>query len=148
MRIRTFSVICLCMTTLNDTGAEKIRVLAVDDSAMMRAVLSSALTGLGCEVLTAANGAAALDVAARERLDIIFLDITMPGMTGLEALEALKKDERLRAIPVVMCTSEHAQTSVDRAIALGASGFVMKPFTPETLKERLSLALTSRPASS
>ncbi len=82
------------------------KILTVDDSRMVRLIVARAFQPYGCDVYEAANGADGLATAAAILPDLIFLDITMADMNGLEVLENLRKVEALQAIPVVMLTAE------------------------------------------
>jgi two-component system chemotaxis response regulator CheY len=87
--------------------------------------------------LEAGNGKEALSILAKEWVDVIISDINMPEMSGLEMLSRLKKDDLYRQIPVIMISTEGSEERIHEAFALGAGGFIKKPFVPEELKRKL-----------
>jgi len=115
-------------------------VLIVDDSHAMREVIKKIITLSGFKMdkcLESANGLEALETLKREWVDIIISDINMPEMNGMELLRRLKQDELYREIPVVMISTEGSNVRVEEAFALGARGFIKKPFLPEELRKQL-----------
>lgn len=119
-----------------------MRALIVDDSAMMRKVVERALRQAGVnltEVIQANNGAEALTMlreAASSNMvfDLIFSDINMPTMDGLEFIEQRKLEGLAPGVPVVMITTEGSSPMVMRALAAGAKGYICKPFTTDQIK--------------
>lgn len=115
-------------------------VLIVDDSAAIRKILQRVLrqadVPLGL-VHEAGDGAEALLVLKKAKVDLILSDINMPNMDGLEMLAKLKSDENLKHVPVIMVSTEGSQTKVLEAVQLGAAGYVRKPFTPDQIKDKL-----------
>ncbi len=120
---------------------QKPRILVVDDDWLNREMLEAYLTEAGCKALTAENGAAALEIAAREPLDLVILDIRMPGMNGYEVCIRLKNDPATRFIPVVMVTALEADENKIQAIEAGADDFVTKPFNSYLLLARVKSLL-------
>jgi twitching motility two-component system response regulator PilH len=104
------------------------RVLVVDDSATIRAVLGKMLIQDGYEVLKAEDGERAVSMAQAERPDLIFLDIVLPGMSGFAVLRALRRDSRTRSTPIVMMSGNQQATEQFYVQRFGADGFVKKPF--------------------
>jgi two-component system chemotaxis response regulator CheY len=120
------------------------RVLVVDDSPAMRVFVRRVLRSSGMEVAEcheAGNGRQALDLLRKRRVDLILTDINMPEMDGEELLRSLKADEMLRSIPVFVISTDATEHSIARMRALGASGYVTKPFLPEDLRRRLEASL-------
>ncbi len=116
-----------------------MKILLVDDSGTMRAIQSGILSELGFEdVLQAADGVQALKIIAAEKIDLVMLDWNMPIMTGIETLRRIKADPVKKSIPVVMVTTEAEKVHILDAITVGAAGYILKPFSPQTLKERLT----------
>lgn len=114
--------------------------LVVDDSAVIRTVLTRILSGLGYEVLAAAHGRDALNkLEAGARPDLVLVDWNMPEMNGYEFIRALRGDPRWRALPLMMVTTETEIDQVARALAAGANEYLMKPFTPEMVQDKLAL---------
>ncbi len=117
--------------------------IVVDDSAAMRHHLSKTLLTLGWQVKPAGNGTEALTVLATlPRCDLILTDWHMPGMDGVQLCRAVRKDPKYRDVKIVMVTSDAVMSAVDEALQAGADDFVMKPFTPETLSERLEAIMS------
>ena len=119
----------------------KLKVLIVDDSSVMRKIVERALRQAGLElteVREASNGAEALAEVQKGSLDIIFSDINMPVMDGLEFLKNLSSIEPAKGVPVVMITTEGSEARVVEALSAGAKGYLRKPFTPEQVKERVA----------
>jgi len=110
-------------------------VLVVDDSLSMRHVLSSAITKAGWNPVQARDGVEALEILARATAppDLILLDIEMPRMDGYEFLSTVRAQAALRRLPIVMLTSRGGDKHRDKAMALGATGYVVKPFQEESL---------------
>jgi two-component system, chemotaxis family, chemotaxis protein CheY len=119
-----------------------VRALIVDDSAMMRKVVERALRQAGLnltEVIQANNGAEALTflreaAGSNAAFDLIFSDINMPIMDGLEFIEQRKQEGLAPGVPVVMITTEGSTPMVMRALAAGARGYICKPFTTDQVK--------------
>jgi CheY-like chemotaxis protein len=105
-------------------------VLLVDDERAIRAICRVNLEADGLEVLEAADGAEALDEIRRERPSLVLLDVMMPGIDGWGVAEQLAADAETRDIPVVFLSARAAREDRVRAQALGAVGYVVKPFDP------------------
>lgn len=115
-----------------------MRFLIVDDFSTMRRVLRGLLREMGFDAVDeAADGAAALERLRESEFDFVIADIAMPTMNGFELLAAIKKDERLRHLPVLMVTAEAKKADIVRSAQEGAAGYVVKPFTRATLEEKL-----------
>ncbi len=109
------------------------KILTVDDSKMVRLIVAKALQPYGCDVYEASNGVEGLSVAESILPDLIFLDITMADMNGLDVLEKLRQSETIGTTPVIMLTAESGIKSIERADKLKVVGYVSKPFKPEQL---------------
>lgn len=110
--------------------------LIVDDSATMRQLIGFAVRRIpGLDLVEAANGVEALKLLAERPFDLILLDINMPVMSGFAFLEALQT--RSEMPPVIVITTENAQEDIDRALALGAAAYVMKPVTGPVLADAI-----------
>jgi adenylate cyclase len=116
-------------------------ILVVDDNEGNREVLSRRLLRDGYEVMLAETGRQALRMAKRYQFDIILLDIMMPEMDGIEVLAELKKDSKLRHLPVIMISAVDEVESVVRCIQLGADDYLPKPFNPVLLRARINSLL-------
>jgi len=104
------------------------RVLVVDDSATIRAVLGKMLAQDSYEVLVAADGESAVTLAQAQLPDLIFLDIVLPGISGFAVLRALRRDSRTRTTPIIMMSGNQQATEQFYVQRFGADGFVKKPF--------------------
>lgn len=104
------------------------RVLVVDDSATIRAVLGKMLSQDGYEMLKAADGEAGVEMAQAQLPDLIFLDIVLPGMSGFAVLRALRRDPRTRKTPIIMMSGNQQATEQFYVQRFGADGFLKKPF--------------------
>jgi two-component system chemotaxis response regulator CheY len=111
-----------------------MQIMIVDDSATMRRQIGLVLRGAGFDVVEAGDGIEAkakLEAAPPPKL--IVCDVTMPRMSGIELLEAMHADDRLRTVPIVMLTTEAHADLIRRAKTLGAKGWLVKPFRPDLL---------------
>ena len=116
-------------------------MLIVDDSQTMRTVIKKTVSLSGFEIgecWEAVDGQAALEALNDRWVDIILTDLNMPRMNGLELLRALKQNENYRHIPVVLITTEGSEERIQEARALGISGYIQKPFYPETIRDTLT----------
>ncbi|HEX2765197.1 MAG TPA: response regulator [Candidatus Limnocylindria bacterium] len=120
--------------------------LVVDDSRVNRLVLARQLSDLGLEVLEAENGVEALDQlrALPGAIDVVLLDVMMPELDGYATLEALKTDEAIRHIPVIMVSGVEELDSVVRCIELGATDYLTKPINARILAARLNASLAAK----
>lgn len=124
------------------------RILCVDDEPRNLDLLEAMLVPRGYEVVTAENGAAALDKIAAEEIDICLLDVMMPGMDGYEVCRQIKADKERNNIPVVMITSCADQENRIRGIEAGAEDFISKPFAAAEVLARIKMLLQVREAES
>lgn len=115
------------------------KCLVVDDSAIIRKVIRRMLEGFSYEVREAENGQIALDECLKSMPDLIMLDWNMPVMTGIEFLKALRATPGGDAPKVILCTTENEFSRIAEAMSEGANEYVMKPFTPEIIKEKLQM---------
>lgn len=123
----------------------KPKILTVDDSKTIRIIVAKAFKSFDCDIFEAANGVEGLAVAAREKPDIIILDLTMPIMDGAEMLSKLKSNPELKGIPVVMLTAEAGRENVLRIAKLGVRDYLVKPFKEELVVERVSRIIDLKP---
>ena len=118
------------------------RFLVVDDFTTMRRVMRALLRDIGFErTETAEDGAVALEMLKKARYDMVISDVLMPNVNGFELLAAIKGDEALRHLPVLMVTSEARKEDIVRSVQEGAAGIIVKPFTKATLEERVKRIL-------
>lgn len=119
-------------------------VMIVDDSPAMRAFVRRILDMSGLEInrcIEAGDGQEALDLLRESRVDVILSDINMPRMNGEQFVRSIEADPELRSIPVVVVSTDRTETRVQQMLALGARGYVTKPFLPEALREELERVL-------
>ena len=112
------------------------RVLVADDSSTMRKIILRSLQAVGVtEVTEAADGAEAISLFKPGEFDLVLTDWNMPGLTGLEVLQGIRAQDA--NIPVIMVTTEAEKSRVLQAIQAGVSDYLVKPFTADTLREKL-----------
>ncbi len=111
------------------------KVLVVDDELFVRQLIAIKLGRCGLDVIEATNGLEAIERARSESPDIILMDVMMPKMNGFEACERLKSDPETSRIPILMLTARGEQTSQEKGLALGATGYLSKPFSPQKLAD-------------
>ena len=117
---------------------QSLKILTVDDFSTMRRIIRNILRQLGYPNITEADdGAAALAVLQQQEIDFVISDWNMPNMTGLELLRAIRADEKLHKVPVLLVTAEALKENVVEAVKAGVNGYIVKPFTAETLKEKI-----------
>jgi two-component system chemotaxis response regulator CheY len=109
------------------------RILTVDDSASMRALLNHALTSQGFDVAQAEDGEVALEWLALNEVDVVITDINMPRLDGFGLIEKLRQGNRHRDRPILVLTTESSEEKKARARSAGATGWIVKPFDPEKL---------------
>jgi two-component system chemotaxis response regulator CheY len=121
-----------------------MKVLVVDDFATMRRIIKNVLKQIGfTNVVEADDGTTALSVLKDNRVDLIISDWNMPKMTGLDFLKRVRGDESTKDIPFVMVTAEAQKDNVLQAVQAGVSNYIVKPFTADTVKEKLAKVFDS-----
>jgi two-component system chemotaxis response regulator CheY len=118
-----------------------MKVLVVDDFTTMRKIIKNVLKQIDIvNVLEAENGKHALTVLKNDSVDLIISDWIMPEMTGIEFLKACKSDETIKKLPFIMVTAEAQKDNIMEAIKSGVDNYIVKPFTPEKLREAIDKA--------
>ena len=118
---------------------KKMKFLVVDDFSTMRRIVMNLLKELGySNIEEAEDGVVALKKLQAEKFDFVVTDWNMPNMTGLELLVAIRKDDKLKGLPVLLVTAEAKNDNIVAAAQAGASGYVVKPFTAAVLEEKLN----------
>jgi len=116
-----------------------LKFLVVDDFSTMRRIIRGLLKEMGCNnVDEAEDGAVALAMLKNSRYDFVVSDINMPNMNGFELLKAVKADEGLKHLSVLMVTAEARKEDIVLAAQSGAAGYIVKPFTKATLEEKVA----------
>jgi two-component system, chemotaxis family, chemotaxis protein CheY len=127
------------------------RVLLVEDSASMRAFVRAALTSAAAlgqlEVAEAQSGFDALRLLPRGAWDLVITDINMPDINGLELISFIRKSEQHRTTPILIISTASSERDRERGMTLGASGYLVKPFTAEALVAHALAQLGAEPAS-
>ncbi|HEY4975142.1 MAG TPA: chemotaxis response regulator CheY [Steroidobacteraceae bacterium] len=126
---------------------QNLNFLVVDDFSTMRRIIKNLLHDLGySSVSEADDGNTALPLLKQGNFDFLITDWNMPGMAGLDLLKHVRADARLGKMPVLMLTAEAKREQIVEAAQAGVSGYVIKPFTAATLKEKIDKILASRAA--
>jgi len=124
--------------------SKDLRFLVVDDFSTMRRIIKNLLHDLGYSNVTEADdGNTALPMLQAGGFDFLITDWNMPGMPGLELLKAVRADAKLAKMPVLMLTAEAKREQIVEAAQAGVNGYVIKPFTAVTLKEKLDKILSA-----
>lgn len=115
-----------------------MKILVVDDFATMRRIIKGVLKQIGfSDIIEAGDGEEAFKELKKDNYDLILADWNMPKMSGLELLKNVRSDKNLQRIPFIMVTAEGQKDNILDAVKAGVSNYVIKPFTPETINEKL-----------
>jgi two-component system chemotaxis response regulator CheY len=124
-----------------------MRFLIIDDSVTMRRIIANILARLGYpDVAQASNGREALDRLATEQIDVVITDWYMPEMNGLDFVKALRTTPATSHIPIVIVTANAASDDIHHALELGVNHYILKPFTVDTIRDKLAALLAQHPA--
>ena len=118
------------------------RILAVDDSAAMRQMVGLTLTGAGHQVEQAVDGVQALQIADRQKFDLVITDVNMPNMDGITLVRELRARAGYRFVPLLVLTTEATVERKQQGKAAGATGWLVKPFNPDRLLATVSKVLS------
>ena len=119
-----------------------LKFLIVDDFSTMRRIVLGLLKEMGCiNAEEAEDGVVALSMLKNGKFDFVVSDINMPNMNGFDLLKAIKADDQLKHLPVLMVTAEARKEDIVLAAQSGAAGYIVKPFTKATLEEKLQKIL-------
>ena len=132
------------LSTVPSNNGESSRILIVDDTEATRELLSRRLAREGHRIVEAENGRSALGRIAKDKFDLILLDMMMPDISGYEVLTTLKADVRFRDIPVIVISALDEIDSVVRCIEAGAEDYLSKPFNPVLLRARIGASLEKK----
>jgi CheY-like chemotaxis protein len=113
------------------------KILISEDERDIRDLVAFTLTYGGHEVVATSNGMEAVEIAPKEQPDLILMDVRMPKMTGYEACVELKKDPQTKDIPVVFLSAKGQEAEVQAGMEVGALDYILKPFAPDALLERI-----------
>lgn len=120
-----------------------MKILVVDDSSTMRRIIKNTLNHLGYkDILEAEDGVFAWDaLSTNEDVEVLITDWNMPNMNGLELVKKVRAVEKYTDMPIIMVTTEGGKTEVITALKAGVNNYIVKPFTPQVLKEKLEAVL-------
>lgn len=119
-----------------------MRILVVDDSSTMRRIIINTLNKIGySDCAEASNGREGVERLAAGPVDMIITDWNMPEMSGVDFIRAVRANDQFKHLPVLMVTTNAAQEDIVQALDAGVNNYVVKPFTPDTIKERIQAAL-------
>jgi two-component system chemotaxis response regulator CheY len=119
-----------------------MRILVVDDSSTMRRIIINTLSKLGySEILEASNGREGVERLAANKVDLVVTDWNMPEMSGIEFIRAIRSNDATKGLPVLMVTTNAAKDDIVEALKAGVNNYVVKPFTPDTIKEKIEAVL-------
>jgi two-component system cell cycle response regulator len=113
------------------------KILTVDDSRTIRMIVTRAFRAYDCTICEGSNGEEGLAIAAKEKPDLIILDVTMPVMDGVTMLGKLKEDPALKATPVIMLTAESGRDNILQIARIGVRDYLVKPFKEDQLVEKV-----------
>lgn len=115
-----------------------MNLLVVDDSSTMRRIIINTLKKLGDhEIVEASNGREAIDRLAEGPVDLVITDWNMPEMTGIEFVRSVRASKTREQLPILMVTTNAAHDDIVAAVEAGVNNYVVKPFTPETMREKI-----------
>ena len=117
------------------------RILVADDDVDIRELVEFKLSTLGHDIVAVSDGAAAIDACKAERPDLCVLDVMMPGVSGLEAIRAIRADPHLADVPVILLTARAQESDVETGFDSGADDYITKPFSPRDLASRVEALL-------
>lgn len=116
----------------------KMRILVVDDFSTMRRIIKNILKQLGfTNVVDADDGSTAWEILNKDKIDFVISDWNMPTMTGIELLKKIRSSEEFADLPFMMVTAEGQQENIIEAVQAGVSNYIVKPFTPETIEQKI-----------
>jgi len=122
----------------------ELKILTVDDSPTMRRIIVNTLKRAGFENVTeAVDGKDALAKMKIEKFHFIITDWNMPGMDGLSFVQALRSDPETKTVPILMVTTRSVKDDIVEALKAGVNNYVVKPFTPDTIKDKINQVLAS-----
>ena len=121
--------------------SEHSKILVAEDEPDIRGLIKFSLEFIGMEVVVASNGQEAVDMAPIEKPDLILLDVRMPKLTGYEACARLKEQPETADIPVVFLSARGQEQEIKYGLGLGAIEYILKPFAPDELQQRVASIL-------
>jgi putative two-component system response regulator len=127
---------------------ENLRVLVVDDNQDIRDLVVHILSADGFNVFAAVDGENALAILNSNPVNLVLLDVMMPGKSGLDVLRDIRSgsNKKIRDIPVMMITAKSSTEDIDKALELGATSYIVKPFRATTIREKVRAILELPPS--
>ncbi len=124
-------------------SSNKTKILVIDDNQDVRDLVVHILDSAGFKVFDADGGAKALEILKDNSIDLVLLDVMMPGKSGLEVLREIRggSNKKLRDIPVMMITAKSSTEDIDKALEIGANSYIVKPFRATTIREKVRAIL-------
>ncbi|NPA03491.1 MAG: response regulator [Epsilonproteobacteria bacterium] len=118
--------------------SKDIKILVVDDAPMIRRIMKNLLREIGfTNIEEAEDGKVALQKLKSGKYDFVITDWNMPNLTGIELVQEMRKDPKLKKIPVMMVTAEAKKENIILALKSGVNNYIVKPFTPENVKSKI-----------
>ena len=118
------------------------KILIAEDERDIRDLIAFTLRFAGYEVVTAANGEEAVELAPKENPDLILMDVRMPRMTGYDACRILKANPEMKDLPIVFLSAKGQESEIQTGLEAGAEEYLLKPFAPDQLTERVKAILS------
>jgi len=120
-----------------------MKVIAADDSRLVRGIVEKTVVSIGFEAILAQNGKEALNILESDSrdIDLVLLDWNMPVLNGIDVIRAMRRDDRLKEIPVLMVSTESEDDRIREAMSAGAQGYLTKPFTADQLIDAIRRVL-------
>lgn len=120
-----------------------MKLIAADDSRLVRGIVEKAVVSIGFEAILAQNGREALNILESDSrdIDLVLLDWNMPVLNGIDVIRAMRRDDRLKKIPVLMVSTESEDDRIQEAMSAGAQGYLTKPFTADQLIDAIRRVL-------
>ncbi len=117
------------------------KIVIAEDEPDIRELIAFTLRFAGHEVVTGANGEEGYELAKKEQPDLVMLDVRMPRMTGYEACKRIKSEPEIAHIPVIFLSAKGQESEIEQGLAAGAEEYLLKPFAPDQLTERVKAVL-------
>jgi two-component system response regulator MtrA len=121
------------------------RIVVADDDVDIRELVEFKLASLGHDIVAVGDGGAALAACRERRPDLVVLDVMMPGVSGIQAIQAIRADGALRGLPVILLTARAQESDVEQGFDSGADDYITKPFSPRELAARVEALLARSP---
>jgi len=121
-----------------------LRILTVDDNPTMRRIILNTLRRVGySDIIEASNGKDAMAKLQVEKIDFVITDWDMPEMDGIELVSNIRKSDEFKSLPVIMISTRSVKEDIIEALKTGVNSYIVKPFTPDTLKEKINQIISN-----